>query len=561
MPTAPLTLTPQATQGLTDLKSLNPTLASSISGSGLFTPSPNPLSTGGVQTTPNAPATTTNPIDLSALTQSPTVNLPPLPQGSIPDASKVAITVPPITDTPEETALRAEQAQLESGITADTTELGTQAATETNLENTAGIPAMNSQLDEINAQIKQIQSDAYTATNTSEDRLAPTFAISGEQAQIQRQASSRIYALSAAASALQGNISLANQQVQNALTAQFSGLQADIDNKKYLLTINQSNFTAAEQRNAEQQQELLTQQQQQLDQQKTDQANIYQVMLTAAQNGADNQTLNAIQQAESPEAAIAAAGSFLTKTNTTTVDANGHVLLVDDKGNTIADLGTSDAALKVASDAASNPEQLAPYLNTTSSGVQYVDLSAVSAADRDKLAQLAAQNGVAVITNKNEAADLTNITNAYADLTTMQTTLSGLTSTNPLGRVLANAGLNQAATFFQTDAEKTAASTLNDAGLDLFKAISGVQGFRGNTAVLNQIKENLPTIYDTSAVAAQKISIVQQLIQNRENAIVGSPSGATGAAGTISVQAPDGNTYTFPTQQAADAFKQAAGIQ
>ncbi len=186
--------------------------------------------------------------------------------------------------------------------------------------------------------------------------------------------------------------------------------------------------------------------------------------------------------------------------------------------------------------------QLVPYLQKSGNGTQYVDLSSVTGAEKNTLAQLAAKNGVKVITTANGAADLGNIQNAYLNLDTIASTFQGLTAPSALERNLYGAGLGFVSSKLQTNAQDTAATALNDSALDLLKSISGVQGFRGNQGAIDQIRENLPTIYDTQEVAAQKIQNVKALIQNRENALLGTGDG-TGASTNTSAGSDDYQSY------------------
>jgi hypothetical protein len=295
--TTPLTLSAPAQSGLDYLKSINPSLASTISSSGYFNQS--------------------EPIDANKLTSGSSVNVPTPSTPPVPNYQNVQVTTPvdaQVTalqgDTPEETAIKTDRTGLVTDITTDTTKLGTKSATQTQLEKEAGLPGLNSQLTELNAQIKQTQADAFAATNKSEDRLAPTFAINGEQAQIERQRAVKTYGLAAAAEAIQGNIALATDHVTKALAAQFDPLEAEIANKKYLLEVNYKNFDEADKKRADALNIALDKQKQDIADQKATKDKIYQVMLTASQNGADNVTLNKILAARSPEDAIAAAGKY-----------------------------------------------------------------------------------------------------------------------------------------------------------------------------------------------------------------------------------------------------------
>lgn len=194
-------------------------------------------------------------------------------------------------------------------------------------------------------------------------------------------------------------------------------------------------------------------------------------------------------------------------------DAKGggssNVQITDDKGNAIT-----------------VPTDIAPYVNTSNSGVNYMDASTLqgTAAEKTKLINLATQSGLKVITNKNEAADLTNIQDANSKLDSIGTIFAGLAQPNALARNLYGLGLSKLAVLTESDPQKAAAGALQSVGLDMLKAISGVQGFRGNQTAIEQVNKHLPTIYDTQDVVTQKIAYVRQLISDRENAIVGKPS-------------------------------------
>lgn len=282
------------------------------------------------------------PVDVGSLTSpAAPVKLPSLPTPQTPNYQNVTIT-----NTAAQDALDNEKEQLKSGITADTTKLGTKAARQGQLETEAGVPGLNKQLNEINNQIRQTQSESLDAYNKSEGRKAPTFAIQGEQAQIERLRAAKVFGLSAAAEALQGNISLANDQVTRALDAEFGGIQADIDNKKYLLTLNMDSFNTEEKRAAEARQTELDKEKDAVAQARQEKSDILKVMLQAAAGGADNATLSKIQNAKTAQEATALAGTTLADTQTQVVEAGGRQLLIDSKtGKTIADLGASKSAL------------------------------------------------------------------------------------------------------------------------------------------------------------------------------------------------------------------------
>lgn len=184
------------------------------------------------------------------------------------------------------------------------------------------------------------------------------------------------------------------------------------------------------------------------------------------------------------------------------------VALVNDAGNTV-----------------SVPTDVAPYYNVASNGVEYVDASTLqgTATEKTKIINDAQAAGYQIITNKNEAADLTNIKDANSNLNTISTIVAGIGQPNWLSRTLGGLGLTSLETMTQSDPQKAAAGALQSVGLDILKAISGIQGFRGNATAIQQVTDHLPKITDTVDTINQKVAYIQQLINNRENAIVGTP--------------------------------------
>lgn len=195
---------------------------------------------------------------------------------------------------------------------------------------------------------------------------------------------------------------------------------------------------------------------------------------------------------------------------------------------------------------ASFPQDLQPYANQSASGAWYVDLSGASASQR---AALAAQVGpdVTVITDKNQAADLKNQTDAISKLNIIAKVYADIAQPSALSRDLGGAGLTSAEIAAQTDPKKAAALAVNDSALDILKAISGVQGFRGNATAVAQIKEALPQPGDTQDVAAQKLQLVAAQIQSREQSIIG-----TGGPN-------DYTQFTIRSEQQSQAALTAAG--
>lgn len=210
------------------------------------------------------------------------------------------------------------------------------------------------------------------------------------------------------------------------------------------------------------------------------------------------------------------------------------------------------------------PTSVAPYFNTSHSGIGYADLSTVQGTATQKAAAVAAAqaSGIKVITNKNTALDLTNIQDANSKLDSINAILTGIDQPGVLSRTLNGLGLTQLAVLTQSNPQQAASGAINEVGLDILKAISGVQGFRGNQGAIEQVKENLPTIYDTQDTVAQKLKNVSAFLDDREDAILGPSGGSQSAtpANTTLMTGPDGKQYNVPNEQ-VDAFTKAGGHQ
>lgn len=171
------------------------------------------------------------------------------------------------------------------------------------------------------------------------------------------------------------------------------------------------------------------------------------------------------------------------------------------------------------------PISIAPYYNTSSNGVPYINGSDIqgTATDKKKAIQDAEKAGIKVILDKNQAADLVNIKDANSKLDTMSTIFNDISQPNALIRDLGGAGLTQLAILAQTNPKEAASQGVSMIGLDILKAVSGVQGFRGNQTAIEQVQKHLPKATDTADLVKSKLELIKSFISDRENAIVGKP--------------------------------------
>ena len=288
----------------------------------------------------------------------------------------------------------------------------------------------------------------------------------------------------------------------------------------------------------------------------------------AAKNGADAKTISAIRSSTDLGSAIAAAGDSL-QTATGQLgdylqykkDATANGLTPQDyntwkqaddaqtaKEKESEAYGTAFATAKgkAAGEAGSStdspsspvvspngvvynvPSSVAPFVNFASNGVKYLDLSGTTfsglpAADKKQIEADATSAGIKWIDNKNTATDVQNIANAQANLQSIKDAFDPLASDSAAQRDTYGAAMASVLSKLQAN-PGDALTVFADSGLDILKAISGIQGFRGGASVVQQVKDTLPQITDTKAIADGKIANIETMITNRENVLVGQPS-------------------------------------
>lgn len=281
------------------------------------------------------------------------------------------------------------------------------------------------------------------------------------------------------------------------------------------------------------------------------QKDIQAIALEASKSGnASPETIKAILSSVNPTAALLAAGDSLSDTLGNQIKQQQLQKLQLDNAQAISDAqGGGADNVSITNEVTGNPVNIpidvAPYANTSSSGVMYADLSDIQGTAKEKkgIIDQAQQAGLKVILNKNTAADLVNIKDANSKLDTISGIFAGIDQPGWLARDLAGYGLTKLSSLAQSDPQKAAAGALQSVGLDILKAISGVQGFRGNATVVAQITDHLPKITDTADVVNTKVDYIKQLISDREDAAVG--KGSSGGTDTIP-KGTDGADYGHP---------------
>lgn len=221
---------------------------------------------------------------------------------------------------PEITAATAADAAAKSSVDQGVTDiqtltkaLGQQTADQTQAEANAGIPALNSDLNELQNQARQ-QTIEYNTSPYSlqgQGRGIPTAILRGQEAVKQRQLGIDIMLTNSTIQAKQGQVALAQQTADRAIAAKYDPIKADLESKKFILDANYKDLSRADQLLADDKTKQLNLQLKQIDQQQQNEKDINAIRLEAAKNGAPNSVLASLSTATTPEEAIKkAAGWF-----------------------------------------------------------------------------------------------------------------------------------------------------------------------------------------------------------------------------------------------------------
>ncbi len=367
---------------------------------------PNLIYTGSILNLPQYTDTTSSPITADTQSQ----YTPP----TQPIASKANITVPiheslnaptkmkvlpsPTSTTPtpidttnvdtaktDVTQAQTAQSGTLSKIQALIDKQGGMSAERNRLAQQKNIPELQQQLNEINTQMRDLTTNAEQAKLRAEDRHAPMFQIRGEQASIDRQLSMKTLGLSAMSQALQGNISLANTEVDKALSAEFDPIKSQIGYYNTMLSINRDNLSRAQKREADAISQQLQERNNTIKQQQSDKAQIYKTMLASAQNKNNftptseyptlSTALQAIVDSSTPDEAILKAVNSGLIDSSSAPASSGFSLSAgqtryDSKGNVIA-----RAPAKVSTKSGVSTSQLKMFINKQIATKDFQELS------------------------------------------------------------------------------------------------------------------------------------------------------------------------------------------
>jgi hypothetical protein len=229
-----------------------------------------------------------------------------------------------------------------------------------------GYTKYTKELQSILPQIASLKAQYDNAEIAQEGRVGSAASIYGRQALIQRQRAIELQGLSAIAQAYQGNIQLATQTAKDMIDMELAPIQTRIDDQKWQIEQVYEQLTSAEQKKADSLNLVLAERERLLEEEKERKMNIANIGLVAAQNGADQATIEKIMNAKTYGEAIINSGQYL-KTSTGTnwdtfVDEKtGETRLINKKTGEVVNPGQSDVANGILVDGSGQAYDIASY--------------------------------------------------------------------------------------------------------------------------------------------------------------------------------------------------------
>ena len=157
----------------------------------------------------------------------------------------------PVPVNPEEAAVKKNQSDILSKMT----ELGGAGAYQAELESDPTLQGNKKDLMDLQSQLMSLNNEAQAAALNVDRQGRPavlTAAANLEKGNIERDRTIKALRLSSSIQALQGNISLAQDQIDTAIKRKYEPIKAQLDVLNKQLEFNYDTFTAAEKKRADQ---------------------------------------------------------------------------------------------------------------------------------------------------------------------------------------------------------------------------------------------------------------------------------------------------------------------
>lgn len=240
------------------------------------------------------------------------LNLPETPQD--PNYQAVISSIPQFDFSAYDKAVQT-QDDFSKQLLAIAESFGGRESKQLSAEQTAGLPAQRQQLQDVMGQLQTLQKESAAIPIRLQEEAAGRGITEGGLAPIQagelRKNAIRALGLSAIGQTLQGNIALAQQQVDRAIDIEFGQEEAKLNYLKTAYEMNKDVLNREDKKRAEALQIQLAERERILNDKKEDMRMKFGVIQQAAQGGADNVTLEKMRLARSKEEALAIGGFYL----------------------------------------------------------------------------------------------------------------------------------------------------------------------------------------------------------------------------------------------------------
>lgn len=215
--------------------------------------------------------------------------------------------------------------------------LGGERQRQEELEQEAGLTQQREQLQGIISQLTGLSREAQAIPLQVQQESIGRGRTAGGVAPLQtarlRENAIKALGLSAIGATLQGNISLAQQNIQNALDAEFEPERQRLQQLQQIYLFNRDTLEREDSKRTKQLGRLLDERSRILGERELERQKVGQITIDATQRGMDVQVLSQIQEANTPEEALliaAEAGVYLPdapqNTFETRLDANGNLV-------------------------------------------------------------------------------------------------------------------------------------------------------------------------------------------------------------------------------------------
>lgn len=190
-------------------------------------------------------------INSQTLTQEPDFQLPDFPQEQPYDLTSIPIT--DLTSAANQpTAAEQQQGTYENRFLSAINQLSGKESAQYEAEKNAGLPAFQQQLTDINGQLTTLQNEAKAIPLRLQEQAQGRGITAGglqpiQTAELRRNAINAL-SLSSVAQALQGNISLAQQQADRAVEVQFAPIEREIAYLREAMNINEKRMGREDQK-------------------------------------------------------------------------------------------------------------------------------------------------------------------------------------------------------------------------------------------------------------------------------------------------------------------------